>query len=390
MYLCCVASLSWFRLNLDFLWIFKVAPNLSKSPCTIVQGPRPNFGKNDNERILHFYNFIWCIYMYLCCVASLSWFRLNLDFLWIFKVAPNLSKSPCTIVQGPRPNFGKNDNERILHFYNFIWCIYMYLCCVASLSWFRLNLDFLWIFKVAPKSGKSPCTTVQGPRPNFGKNVKERILHFNNFIWCIYMYLCCVASLSWFRLNLDFLWIFKVAPNLSKSPCTIVQGPRPNFGKNDNERILHFYNFIWCIYMYLCCVASLSWFRLNLDFLWIFKVAPNLSKSPCTIVQGPRPNFGKNDNERILHFYNFIWCIYMYLCCVASLSWFRLNLDFLWIFKVAPKSGKSPCTTVQGPRPNFGKNVKERILHFNNFIWCIYICCVASLNWFPNLDFLRY
>ena len=46
----------------------------------------------------------------------------------------------------------------------------MFLCCVASLSVFRSKLDFLQIFKVAPKSGQSPCTIVQGHWPNFAKN----------------------------------------------------------------------------------------------------------------------------------------------------------------------------------------------------------------------------
>ena len=40
---------------------------------------------------------------------------------------------------------------------------------------------FLQIFKVAQKSGQSPCTMVQGLWPNFVKNEKERILHFYNF-----------------------------------------------------------------------------------------------------------------------------------------------------------------------------------------------------------------
>ena len=57
----------------------------------------------------------------------------------------------------------------------------MYLCCVESLSGFRSKLDFLRIFKVAPKSGKSPCTIVHGLEPNFMKNEKERILDFYNF-----------------------------------------------------------------------------------------------------------------------------------------------------------------------------------------------------------------
>ena len=156
------------------------------------------------------------------------------------------------------------------------------------------------------------------------------------------MYLCCVESLSWFRSKLDFLWIFKVAQKSGQSPCTIVHGLGPNFTKNEKERILHFYNFFWYIYMYLCCVESLSWFRSKLDFLWIFKVAQKSGQSPCTIVHGLWPNFIKNEKERILHFYNFFWYIYMYLCCVESLSWFRSKLDFLWIFKVAQKSGKVP------------------------------------------------
>ena len=57
----------------------------------------------------------------------------------------------------------------------------MYLCYIETLSRFRSKLDFLEIFKVAPKSDQSPCTIVQGLWPNFAKNEKERILHFYNF-----------------------------------------------------------------------------------------------------------------------------------------------------------------------------------------------------------------
>ena len=46
----------------------------------------------------------------------------------------------------------------------------------------------------------------------------------------------------------------------------------------------------------------------------------------------------------------------MLLCCVESLSSFRLKIDFLQIFKVAPKSGQKPCTIVQGLWSNFTKN----------------------------------
>ena len=35
---------------------------------------------------------------------------------------------------------------------------------------FQSKLDFLRIFKVAQKSGQSPCTIVHGLEPNFMKN----------------------------------------------------------------------------------------------------------------------------------------------------------------------------------------------------------------------------
>ena len=43
-----------------------------------------------------------------------------------------------------------------------------------------IKFRFLRFFKVAPKSGQSPCTIVQGCWPNFAKNVKLRILSFYN------------------------------------------------------------------------------------------------------------------------------------------------------------------------------------------------------------------
>ena len=65
--------------------------------------------------------------------------------------------------------------------------------------------------------------------------------------------------------------------------------------------------------MFLCCVESLSWFRLKLDFLRILKVTQKFGQSPCTIVQGLWPNFIKNEKERILHFYYISWYMYLYL-----------------------------------------------------------------------------
>ena len=52
----------------------------------------------------------------------------------------------------------------------------MYLGCVSSLSSFRSSLDFLRFFKVAQKSGQSPCTIVQGFLSNFPKNDFEEVM----------------------------------------------------------------------------------------------------------------------------------------------------------------------------------------------------------------------
>ena len=59
-----------------------------------------------------------------------------------------------------------------------------------------IKIGFFVTFKVAQKSGQSPCTIVHGLGPNFIKNDKERILYFYNFFLYIYMYLRCVESLS--------------------------------------------------------------------------------------------------------------------------------------------------------------------------------------------------
>ena len=44
-----------------------------------------------------------------------------------------------------------------------------------------IKIGFLKKFKVAPKSGQSPCTIVHGLGPNFAKIEKGRILHFYFF-----------------------------------------------------------------------------------------------------------------------------------------------------------------------------------------------------------------
>ena len=56
------------------------------------------------------------------------------------------------------------------------------------------------IFKVAPKSGQSPCTIVQGHWPNFMKNEKERIsqylLHYKYIYTYVQIYIVHPAGIA--------------------------------------------------------------------------------------------------------------------------------------------------------------------------------------------------
>ena len=63
----------------------------------------------------------------------------------------------------------------------------------------------------------------------------------------------------------------------------------------------------------------------------------------------------------------------MYLCCVESLNWFRSKLDFLRIFKVAQKSGQSPCTIVQGILPKMARKEFFIFIPFSSAYTCTYV-----------------
>ena len=130
----------------------------------------------------------------------------------------------------------------------------------------------------------------------------------------ILMYLCCVASLSSFRLQFFELWpFFKMVQNLKKSlyysPCFFCK----KWPKNDPQFLLHF--LIHNDVLMLCRKFELipsSIFRV----MAIFKMAQNLKKSlyysPCF--------FAKNGQKMTPNFYYIFLYIMMYLCCVESLS----------------------------------------------------------------------
>ena len=95
----------------------------------------------------------------------------------------------------------------------------------------------------------------------------------------------------------------------------------------------------------------------------IFKVIQKFTKSPCryfvkigqspyTIVHGLWSKMAKREFSI---FIIFLMHIHVLMLC-RKFELIPIKFGFLRIFKVAQKSGQSPCTIVQGLRPDFIKN----------------------------------
>ena len=347
MYWCCVASLSWFRLQFFELRSFlKMSQNLQP--------------KNGSEITKNFYYIFLYILMYWCCVASLSWFRLQFFELRSFlKMSQNLQKS----LYYSTGIFPKNGSEITKIFYYIFLYILMYLLMLCSkfelipTSIFRVTV----IFKNEPKSQKSLYYSPW----IFPKNGSEITKNFYYIFLYILMYWCCVASLSWFRLQFFELRSFlKMSQNLQP--------------KNGSEITKNFYYIFLYILMYWCCVASLSWFRLQFFELRSFlKMSQNLQKS----LYYSTGIFPKNGSEITKNFYYIFLYILMYWCCVASLSWFRLQFFELRSFLKMSQNLQKSLYYSTGIFPKNGSEI-TKIFYYIFLYILMYWCCVASLSWF--------
>ena len=178
------------------------------------------------------------------------------------------------------------------------------------------------------------------------------------------MYLCCVESLSQFRLQFFKLWPFFKNGQFLKSS----QGYSPwFFPKNGSEITKNFYYIFWYILMYLCCVASLSWFRVQFFKLWSFyKMSQNLKKS---LYYSPW-FFPKNGSEITQNFYYILWYILMYLCCVESLSQFLLQFFKLWPFLRTTNFWKVPKAIAHGFFQKVASKSLKIFITFSDTYWC--------------------
>ena len=366
MYWCCVASLSWFRLQFSELRSsLKMSQNLIKS---LYYSPWI-FAKNGSEITKIFYYIFLYILMYWCCVASLSWFRLQFSELRSsLKMSQNLIKS---LYYSPWI-FAKNGSEITKIFYYIFLYILMYWCCVASLSWFRLQFSEL---RSSLKMSQNLIKSLYYSPWIFAKNGSEITKIFYYIFLYILMYWCCVASLSWFRLQFfELRSSLKMSQNLIKS---LYYSPWI-FPKNGSKITKIFYYIFLYILMYWCCVASLSWFWLQFSELRSsLKMSQNLIKS---LYYSPWI-FAKNGSEITKIFYYIFLYILMYWCCVASLSWFRLQFSEL---RSSLKMSQNLIKSLYYSPWIFAKNGSEitKIFYYIFLYILMYWCCVASLSWF--------
>ena len=198
---------------------------------------------------------------------------------------------------------------------------------------------------------------------DFSKKWLQNHKNFYYIFLYILMYLCCVASLSWFRLQFFELQpSLKMGQNLEKS---LYYSPWI-FPKNGSKITKKFYYIFLYILMYLCCVASLSWFRLQFFELQpSLKMGQNLEKS---LYYSPWI-FPKNGSKITKKIYYIFLYILMYLCCVASLSWFRLQF-----FELQPslKMGQNLEKSLYYSPWKMAKKSPKIFITFSYTYWCTY------------------
>ena len=150
-----------------------------------------------------------------------------------------------------------------------------------------------------------------------------------------------------------------------------------DFSKKWLQNHKFFYYIFSYILMYLCCVASLSWFRVQFFELWpLFKNSKFWKKS---LYYSPWI-FLKNGSKITKNFIYIFSYILMYLCCVASLSWFRVQFFELWpLFKNSKFWEKSLYYSPWIFPKKWLRNHQKILLHFLIHIDVLMLCSKFEL-----------
>ena len=114
-------------------------------------------------------------------------------------------------------------------------------------------IGFLRIFKVAQKSGKSPCTIVHGLGPNFIKNGREFsiLLHFPMYIHVLMLYI----KFELIPIIIEFFMNFKSCSKIGQKSLYYSTWSRAKFhqkwqGEN-SPFLLHFLMYIHVLMLYI-------------------------------------------------------------------------------------------------------------------------------------------
>ena len=158
-------------------------------------------------------------------------------------------------------------------------------------------------------------------------------------------------------------FIFKMNQNLKKS---LYYSPWI-FPKNGSKITKKIYYIFLYILMYWCCVASLSWLRLQFFELQpSLKMGQNLEKS---LYYSPWI-FPKNGSKITKKIYYIFLYILMYLCCVASLSWFRLQFFELQPSLKMDQNLEKSLYYSPWIFPKNGSKITKKFITFSYTYWC--------------------
>ena len=128
-----------------------------------------------------------------------------------------------------------------------------------------------------------------------------------------------------------------------------------------------------------------------MEFLRIFKVAQKYGQTPCTIVQGCWQKWQGENSPFLLHFLIHIHVLMLY----RKFELIRIKIGVLRIFKVAQKSGQTPCTyrVVAKFHQKWQGENSPFLLHFLIHIHALMLCrkfelILIKIRFFTNFKFL--
>ena len=268
---------------------------------------------------------------------------------------------------------GKN-SPFLLHF---LIHVHVLMLC-RKFELIPIKIGFFTNFLSCSKIGSKSLYYSTGSWAKFHQKWKgENSPFLLHFLIHVHVLMLCI-KFELIPIKIEFFTnFFKLLKNRVKVPV-LVQGLRPNFIKNEKKRIHHFYYIFWYIYMYLCCVESLSWFRSKLDFLRIFLSCSKIGSKSLYYSTGSSAKFHQKWKEEnspfLLHF---LMHVHVLMLCI-KFELILIKIGFFTNFLSCSKIGSKSLYSSTGSSAKFHQKWKEEnspfLLHFLIHIHVLMLC----------------